>query len=156
MTAFRGVSPLIEPHFGRTLSEARRLRRLSQMDLGGMAGVSGDVIGKYEAQKTFKGRDEFLLSIMRALHTPGMPLSPLELNVLTADMTTLRDRACAELAGVGRFAPNQLRHARGTLLARRAGLSVAQATLGHSRQSTTEHYVEPDSPGALSAAARWG
>ena len=43
-----------------------------------------------------------------------------------------------------RWAPNRLRHSRGTELRQRFGLDVAKAVLGHSKVETTQIYAEQD------------
>jgi integrase len=58
-------------------------------------------------------------------------------------------RAC-EKAGVTRWHPNQLRHARATEVRGAFGLEAAQVVLGHAKASVTEVYAERD----LSLAGR--
>lgn len=52
-------------------------------------------------------------------------------------------RACLK-AGVPVWAPNQLRHARGTEIRRRYGLEASQAVLGHAELGVTQVYAEVD------------
>lgn len=52
-------------------------------------------------------------------------------------------RACKKL-GVEKWNPNQIRHTFGTKARKFAGLEGAQVTLGHTSQTTTEVYAEPD------------
>ncbi len=53
------------------------------------------------------------------------------------------ERAC-ERAGVPKWAPNQLRHTRGTEIRKEYGLEAAGAVLGHSKVETTQVYAERD------------
>lgn len=64
-------------------------------------------------------------------------------------------RAC-DAAGVDRWSPNQLRHARATELRARYGIEAAQVTLGHSRLQTTEIYAERSLSAAIRIAAESG
>ncbi len=52
-------------------------------------------------------------------------------------------RAC-KLAGVQHWAPNQLRHLRGTDLCAKFGIEATSIIMGHAEQRTTRIYVEPD------------
>lgn len=64
-------------------------------------------------------------------------------------------RAC-DRAGVPRWAPNQLRHARATELRRQFGLDAAGAILGHSRLETTQIYAERNLENAIGIALKTG
>jgi integrase len=55
-----------------------------------------------------------------------------------------------------RWAPNRLRHARATEVRREFGLDAAQATLGHSRVTTTQIYCEVNEEKAVRAALATG
>lgn len=52
-------------------------------------------------------------------------------------------RACVR-AGVGKWSPNQLRHAAATEIRKKFGLEAAQVILGHSAANVTEIYAERD------------
>ncbi len=62
--------------------------------------------------------------------------SPEERARLKAEAARWRQRHC--------WAPNQLRHLRGTEIRGRFGLEASQTVLGHSRADTTELYAERD------------
>jgi integrase len=67
------------------------------------------------------------------------------------DVNTYRraiQRAC-EKAGTPVWAPNQLRHAQGTLIRRQFGLEAAQVVLGHSDPKVTTIYAEADQRKAI-------
>lgn len=64
-------------------------------------------------------------------------------------------RACARL-GIPRWVPHQLRHTAGTLARERFGLDHAQALLGHSSASMTEHYAAVTEAKAVEVAAALG
>ena len=51
------------------------------------------------------------------------------------------ERACKR-AGVPPWAPNQLRHSRGTEIRREYGIEAAQVALGHARADVTQIYAE--------------
>jgi site-specific recombinase XerD len=60
-----------------------------------------------------------------------------------------------ERAGIaGRVTPHTLRHAFGDLVARKAGLRVAQALMGHASVETTQHYTNELSLDDLAAAVQ--
>jgi integrase len=52
-------------------------------------------------------------------------------------------RAC-DGAGIARWSPNRLRHARATFLRRKYGIEAARVVLGHSTPDTTAIYAEED------------
>ena len=52
-------------------------------------------------------------------------------------------RAC-DKAGVERWAPNRLRHSRGTEIRSKFGLEASQVVLGHAQADTTQIYAERD------------
>lgn len=64
-------------------------------------------------------------------------------------------RAC-EKAGVPRWHPNQLRHARATEIREEFGLEAAQVSLGHARANVTEVYAERNLGLAMRVAAETG
>ena len=64
-------------------------------------------------------------------------------------------RACVQ-AGVGEWAPNQLRHAAATEIRRRFGVESARTVLGHSDIATSEIYAERDHETASRIACEIG
>lgn len=64
-------------------------------------------------------------------------------------------RICDE-KGIGRWAPNQLRHTFATLARKVGGIEAARASLGHSSSETTEIYAERDLEAAKQIAKRIG
>ncbi|MEO0481709.1 MAG: tyrosine-type recombinase/integrase [Planctomycetota bacterium] len=64
-------------------------------------------------------------------------------------------RAC-ELAGVERWSPNQLRHARATEVRGMDGLEAAQVLLGHATVDVTQIYAERDRKLGFDVARRSG
>jgi integrase len=60
--------------------------------------------------------------------------------------------AAAKRAGVPHWFPYQLRHLAGTMIRDVLGVEAAQAMLGHSRASMTEHYAKLDERKAIEAA----
>ena len=64
-------------------------------------------------------------------------------------------RAC-DLAKLGRWSPNRLRHAAATEIRRRFGLEAAQVTLGHSKADVTQVYAERDYSLAANVARQIG
>lgn len=73
--------------------------------------------------------------------------------------TDTYDRAIASAArraGVPRWSPNQLRHARATELRRQYGLDAAGATLGHHSLAVTQIYAEEDLAKAAQAMREAG
>jgi len=54
------------------------------------------------------------------------------------------------------WAPNRLRHSRGTELRRVAGLDIAKTILGHSKVETTQIYAEKDLAAAMAVVAKIG
>lgn len=64
-------------------------------------------------------------------------------------------RAC-DRAGVTRWSPNQLRHARATEVRALAGLEAAQTILGHTRADVTQVYAERDFQRAMSIMGEIG
>jgi integrase len=64
-------------------------------------------------------------------------------------------RAC-DKAGVNRWAPNQLRHSRGTEIRRLYGVEGAQVMLGHAKADVTQIYAERDAGLALRIASAIG
>lgn len=59
----------------------------------------------------------------------------------------------AKQAGVERWHPYQLRHLAGTVVRDALGIEAAQALLGHSQLSMTEHYAKQTEAKAIEAAA---
>jgi integrase len=49
-------------------------------------------------------------------------------------------RAC-DIAGIERWSPHRLRHARGTELARKEGIEIARIALGHKDDRVTRRYA---------------
>lgn len=70
--------------------------------------------------------------------------------------TPEQERELREWKSAHRWGPNRLRHARGTEVRREHGLDAAQATLGHSRVSTTQIYAEVNEEKAVRAALATG
>lgn len=64
-------------------------------------------------------------------------------------------RAC-DSAGIPRWSPNQLRHARATELRKQFGLDAASAVLGHKKVETTQIYAERNQQQAVLIAKRTG
>ena len=64
-------------------------------------------------------------------------------------------RAC-DLAGIGRWGPNRLRHSAGTEIRKRFGLEAAQVTLGHASADVTQVYAERDAELAREVARKIG
>jgi integrase len=64
-------------------------------------------------------------------------------------------KACKK-NGLPAWAPNQLRHAFGTIVRREFGLEAAQAGLGHARADVTQVYAERDAARAAEVAAKIG
>lgn len=64
-------------------------------------------------------------------------------------------KAC-EKAGVGKWAPNQLRHLAATKIRSQFGLEAAQVILGHSRADITQIYAEKDLRAATEVAKQVG
>ena len=62
----------------------------------------------------------------------------------------------AKAAEVPEWAPNQLRHTRGTEVRKRYGLEAAQVVLGHSQANVTQVYAERDQALAAKVAAEMG
>ena len=59
-------------------------------------------------------------------------------------------------AGIEIWAPNQIRHARGTEIRKRYGLEASQATLGHAELGVTQVYAEADQNTARRVMAEIG
>ena len=59
----------------------------------------------------------------------------------------------AKRAGVSQWHPYQLRHLAGTVVRDALGIEAAQALLGHSQASMTEHYAKQSEAKAIEAAA---
>jgi integrase len=64
-------------------------------------------------------------------------------------------RAC-DKAGVGRWAPNRLRHSAATEIRKRFGLEASQVALGHSTANVTQIYAERDLEKAAAVMAQVG
>jgi integrase len=64
-------------------------------------------------------------------------------------------RACVR-AGVPKWSPNQLRHARATELRREHGLEVVKAVLGHATVETSQIYAQRDLAAATAVIERVG
>lgn len=64
-------------------------------------------------------------------------------------------RAC-DRAGIARWSPNRLRHARATELRKQYGLEATKAILGHSKVETTQIYAEADYERARTVMAQVG
>ncbi len=64
--------------------------------------------------------------------------------------------AACKRAGVPRWAPNQLRHKRATVIRALFGLDTARAVLGHSSAAITEVYAERDASAAAEVARKIG
>jgi integrase len=73
----------------------------------------------------------------------------------TASLRQAIHRA-ADKAGVPRWNPNQLRHARATLLRKLKGIEAARVQLGHAAVKTTEIYAERDLEAAMRLALEFG
>jgi integrase len=64
--------------------------------------------------------------------------------------------AACNRAGIMRWTPNQLRHAKATEIRREAGLDAARAVLGHRSPQVTEVYAEIDANKAAEIMERLG
>jgi integrase len=64
-------------------------------------------------------------------------------------------RACRR-AGIPKWAPNQIRHLKGTVIRREFGLEASQVVLGHSKADVTQIYAERDFELAKSVMAKIG
>lgn len=82
---------------------------------------------------------------------PGALTRPYELETDYCRRVT----AACDRAGVDRWSPNRLRHCYLTRRDRQAGIELASASVGHSRISTTEIYVQRDMERAATVAAKW-
>jgi integrase len=74
----------------------------------------------------------------------------------TASYRRAIERAC-DAAGVPRWTPHQLRHAKATAIANRerGGVELAQILLGHASIETTMRYVKVHDDRAMASAKRW-
>ena len=70
-------------------------------------------------------------------------------------LRTAITRGCRR-AGVGHWAPNQLRHAHATTVRREFGVEASQVMLGHSHINTTEIYAEANAERGREVARKLG